>query len=130
MEAFDTNVVVRLLVHDDEEQCRQAESAWRNAVANGGAWLATVVLVETIWVLRVAYKFDRATSASALRRLISSEGAIVEDAELVSTALDAFEQGPADFSDYVILESARREGALPLVTFDVALSKTEGTRVL
>jgi predicted nucleic-acid-binding protein len=89
-----------------------------------------VVLVETIWVLRVAYKFDRATSASALRRLISSEGAIVEDAELVSTALDAFEQGPADFSDYVILESARREGALPLVTFDVAFSKTEGTRVL
>lgn len=130
MEAFDTNVVVRLLVHDDEQQCRDAESAWRNAVTAGGAWLSTVVLVETIWVLRVAYKFDRTTSASALRRLISSEGVLVEDSELVSTALDAFESGPADFSDYVILESARRAAALPLVTFDAVLSKTDGTRAL
>ena len=26
MEAFDTNVIVRLLVRDDEEQCRRADA--------------------------------------------------------------------------------------------------------
>ncbi len=66
MEAFDTNVLVRLLVRDDEDQGRRAELAWRSAIAGGGAWITTVVLVEVAWVLRVAYKFDRATTAAAL----------------------------------------------------------------
>jgi predicted nucleic-acid-binding protein len=56
MQAFDTNVIVRLLVRDDEEQCRRAERAFRKAVASGGVWLSVVVLVEVSWVLRVAYK--------------------------------------------------------------------------
>jgi predicted nucleic-acid-binding protein len=54
VEAFDTNVLARLLVRDDEEQCRRAELAFRGAVAAGGDWLATVVLLEVSWVLHVA----------------------------------------------------------------------------
>src|SRR5688572_8106563 len=95
-EAFDTNVVVRLLVRDDEDQCRRAEAAWRRAVAARGAWISTVVLVELSWVLRVAYRFDRLTTAAALRRLVASEGVLVEDARAIAWALDEFELGPAD----------------------------------
>jgi predicted nucleic-acid-binding protein len=51
--AIDTNVVVRLLVRDDEEQGRCAEALFRQS---GGVWIALVVLVETVWVLRSAYK--------------------------------------------------------------------------
>lgn len=46
MEAFDTNVVVRLIVRGDEAQCRQAERTFRAAIEAGGAWIASVVLVE------------------------------------------------------------------------------------
>jgi predicted nucleic acid-binding protein len=66
VEALDTNVVDRLLVRDDEDQCQRAKRVLRQAVRAGGAWMPVIVLVETAWVLRVAYKFDRAATAAAL----------------------------------------------------------------
>jgi predicted nucleic-acid-binding protein len=52
------------------------------------------------------------------RKLVSSEGVTVEHEAIIRRALDAFEAGPADFSDYVIRESSREAGSLPVVTFD------------
>jgi len=46
VEAFDTNVIVRLVVRDDEEQYRRAELIFRRATAGPGAWLPSVVLAE------------------------------------------------------------------------------------
>jgi predicted nucleic-acid-binding protein len=130
VEAFDTNVVVRLLVRDDEEQYRRAELIFRRATAGPGVWLASVVLVEVVWVLRIAYKFDRATTAASLRRLIDTEGVQVEEGPTTRSALAAFEAGTADFADYLILESARRDGALPLHTFDERLSRSDGAKLV
>ena len=130
MEAFDTNVVVRLCVRDDEEQYRRAERIFRQATAGAGAWLSSVVLVEVTWVLRVAYKFDRPTVAATLRKLIAIDGVHLEDEATTRLALAAFEVGSADFSDYFILESARRGGALPLRTFDERLSKADGAKLV
>jgi predicted nucleic-acid-binding protein len=126
VEAFDTNVIVR----DDDEQYRRAELIFRRATAGPGVWLASVVLVEVVWVLRVAYKFDRAASAASLRRLIDTDGVRVEDGATTRLALAAFEAGAADFADYFILESARRDGALPLHTFDERLSRSDGAKLV
>ena len=130
MEAFDTNVVVRLLVRDDEEQYRRAELIFRRATAGAGVWLSSVVLVEVAWVLRVAYKFDRATAAASLRRLMDTDGVQAEDGPTTRLALAAFGAGAADFADYFILESARRDGALPLHTFDERLSRSDGVKLV
>lgn len=130
MEALDTNVVVRLLVLDDEEQCRRAERLLTRALAARGAWLATTVLVETVWVLRIAYKFDRATTAAAIRRLLSVQGILTEDQETIEHSLQAFEAGAADFADYVILERSKRAGAIPLWTFDEQLSTADGAELV
>jgi len=48
VETFDTNIVVRLIVVDDEDQSRQAEAAWRSALADNGVFLPKVVLVENV----------------------------------------------------------------------------------
>lgn len=130
MEAFDTNVIVRLCVRDDEQQYARAELIFRRATADAGAWLSSVVLVEVAWVLRVAYKFDRATTATTLRRLIAIDGVHVEDNPTTHQALAAFESGAADFADYFILESARRDSALPLHTFDERLGKADGAALI
>jgi predicted nucleic-acid-binding protein len=130
VEAFDTNVVVRLLVRDDEEQYRRAELIFRRATAGAGVWLSSVVLVEVAWVLRVAYKFDRATAAASLRRLMDTDGVQAEDGPTTRLALAAFGAGAADFADYFILESARRDGALPLHTFDERLSRSDGVKLV
>jgi predicted nucleic-acid-binding protein len=117
------------LVRDDEGQFRRAELAFRRATAAGGAWIGSIVLVEVSWVLRVAYKFDRPTIAMALRRLLATAGVQIEDQATTLLALAAFEAGSADFADYFILESARRGGALPLLTFDERLSRAEGAEL-
>lgn len=118
MKSFDTNVIVRLLVEDDPKQCERAERAFRRAVAEGGVFLSTVVLVEVVWVLRVAFKQDRTTIAAALHRLVGTAGVSVERDAIVRRAILNFETGPADFSDYIICESSREASALPVLTFD------------
>lgn len=130
MQALDTNVVVRLLVRDDEAQCRRAEQLYRRAIAAGGVWIPSVVIVETAWVLRVAYTFDRAAIATALRRLVGAEGVFAEDEAATLRALAAFETGPADFSDYFILDCARRAEALPFWTFDEQLGRAAGAKLV
>lgn len=118
MRSFDTNVIVRLLVQDDPSQCERAGRVFQQAVAEGGAFLSATVLVEVTWVLRVAYKLDRATISAALRRLVGTTGVTVEHDAVVLRALTAYEAGAADFSDYFILESSRNASALPVLTFD------------
>ena len=130
MEAFDTNVIVRLLVRDNEEQARRAEACFGAAIARAGAWLSTVVLVEVSWVLQRAYKLERAQVASSLRNLITTAGVRVENEELALMALTAFETGAADFADYMILEAARLGLALPLHTFDERLARSAGTALV
>ncbi len=100
MRSFDTNVAVRLVVEDDAAQCERAEGAFRQALAEGGAFFSATVLVEVAWVLRGACKQDRATIAAALRRLVDAEGVTVEHVAIVRRAILAFEAGAADFSDY------------------------------
>jgi len=130
VEAFDTNVIVRLLVRDDEEQYHRAELVLRRVTAGPGARISGVVLAEVAWVLRGAYKFDRATIAAALQRLIAVDGVHVEDGATTRLALATFEAGSADFANYFILESARHAGALPVHTFDERLSRSDGAQLV
>jgi len=118
METFDTNVVLRIVYQDDPVQADRASSAWQAAVASGGIFLTTVVLVELTWVLRVAAKFDRAAIVAALVSLCDAEGVSVEEAHRVRRAIARFKVGAADFSDCLILETARDAAALPVSTFD------------
>lgn len=118
METFDTNVIVRLLVEDDLQQSAIALRKWRTALDGGGVFLPKLVLAEAVWVLRMSYRFDRQAIAGVLGALLRTEGLTIEDEPLVLVALDAYAVGGADFSDYLILETARAASALPVHTFD------------
>lgn len=129
MRSFDTNVVLRLMVEDDPTQCERAARAFRQAVADDGAFFSATVLVEVSWVPRVTYKFDRTTIAGALRKLVDTTGVTVKVEAVLREALAAYESGSADlgsadFADNFILESSREAKALPLVTFDERLART------
>ena len=126
MTTLDTNVIVRLLVEDDAEQARQPEIAWRQALANGGVFLPKIVLVETAWVLKKAYKFDKGTLLATLKRLLNIRGVVTEDLEEVQKALSLLETGEADLSDYLIYEAARAVNALPVKTFDRRFARKDG----
>ncbi len=118
MVTFDTNIIVRILVEDDPLQSKVALNAWRLALESGGVFLPKLVLAEVIWVLRVSYGFNRQTIIGVVEALLRTEGLEVEDVSYIFATLKAYSNGNADFSDYLILESARHTSALPVKTFD------------
>src|SRR5258708_17762994 len=122
MRAVDTNLVVRVVVRDDHEQVELAEK-----VISGGAWVAHLVLVETIWVLDSVYERTGEQIATAVDMLVNHETLTLQDADVVTSALEQFRKRPAlGFSDCLVLETARKAGHLPLGTFDRDLAKLDG----
>ena len=62
MRAIDTNVIVRLATRDDKTQVAAAEKY----IAERGAWVSHLVLVQVAWVLDSAYEFERPQIASSI----------------------------------------------------------------
>jgi predicted nucleic-acid-binding protein len=114
--AIDTNVVVRFLTRDDPVQAARA----RALIETGSVLVLQTVILETAWVLRTKYRFDRAAIATGLRQLLGLPGVAVEDPGTVAQALDLHDQG-FDFADALHLASSRRAEAF--ATFDHALRR-------
>jgi predicted nucleic-acid-binding protein len=110
--ALDTNVLVRLLTQDDAEQARRADEVMARPASK---WIPTSVVLETEWVLRAAYGFDRGVVSEALRRVVGLEGVQVESRAVVLRALGWHAAG-MDFADALHLAAAER--AERFVTFD------------
>ncbi len=115
--AVDTNVLVRFLTWDDAPQAALAAQAIEAAET---VVLPTVVLCETVRVLRRAYKLPPREIAATLRDLIDSKPVEV-DRVAAEAGLALLDRG-GDFADGVILHDAGRAGAAQLVTFDRALA--------
>ena len=81
-------------------------------------------------MLRTAYGFKGPTVAKTLRRLLDIEGVEIEEEIAVRRALALFEKGSADFSDYVLLESARQADALPVRTFDRRFAREREVEIM
>lgn len=126
MRAVDTNLVVRLIVRDNPEQVEVAEK-----FTTGGAWVSHLVLAETTWVLDAVYERTSEQIATAVDMLLNHATLTLQDADVVTSALERFRKWPAlGFSDCLVLETARRAGHLPLGTFDRGLAKLDGAQRL
>ena len=126
MLAVDTNVLLRVLVRDDAVQAAAADQA----VAKG-AWVSHLVLAEAVWALDAVYGRTAKQLIAALALLLVHETLVLQDADVVASALAQFRAKPAlGFSDCLVLEIARKAGHLPLVSFDKALAKLAGVHKL
>ena len=126
MRAVDTNILVRLVVRDDLAQVRAAEE-----FITGGAWVSHLVLAETAWVLDAVYDRDAEQLGTAVSMLLNHKELTLQDAEVVTSALESFRDRPTlGFSDCLVLEIARKAGHLPLGTFDRDLAKVDGAQQL
>jgi predicted nucleic-acid-binding protein len=126
MRAVDTNVLVRLLVRDDLDQVKVAES-----FIAPGAWVSHLVLAEALWVLDAVYDRTAEHIAAAVDRLLNHKELTIQDAEVVANALEQFKKRPSlGFTDCLVLEIARKAGHTPLGTFDRNLSKLDDAKRL
>jgi predicted nucleic-acid-binding protein len=125
--AIDTNVLVRLVVADDEAQVAIVRRLIDRATADGARlFVPTVVLCESVWVMRSDYDFARSEIAETLSTLLTAPQLLVERAGEAAAALAAYATGAGDFADYLIRERSLDAGAHAVATFDRDLLRDAG----
>lgn len=131
MIGLDTNAVVRSLVADDDAaQTAAVRTLLGSLTTAQPGWIGCVVLAETFWVLRRAYRHTSEDIVRALTVLVHAENIVIEQRDVVVAAL-ADASGGADFADALIARAARRAGAHETVTFDTRAARTlDGMRLL
>jgi len=115
MLAVDTNVLVRYLARDDARQTARAEHLLRREQI----LIPKTVLLETEWVLRYSFGFERRLIDAAIRGVAGLPNIHLEDEAAVAIALDWFAAG-MDFADALHLASSRAVDGF--ATFDRKLA--------
>ena len=127
MIGLDTNVLVRLLVRDDEEQFERARKLIRREVQRDvPVRISLLVLLETEWVLRSRYKLSKAEILGAFSDLLSAVDMSFEDEPSIEEALFVWKDSPAQFADCLIGARHRALGCTATATFDQGALKLPG----
>lgn len=113
MIGVDTNIIVRLLTGDDEEQFVKAKEVF----ATEALFIADTVLLETEWVLRFAYTFKPKDIRQGLTKLLGLANVHVNNPENLFQVIRLYEQG-LDFADAMHLVASYRHNTF--LTFDKA----------
>src|SRR5687768_16135549 len=101
MRGLDTNVIVRFLMKDDEDQFKRADAVFTGAAASGEKlFINAITLCEVVWVLRSAYDEPRNRVVAVLEALLETPEVVIEDIDLARRAVSEFAEHSGDFADY------------------------------
>ena len=103
MIAIDTNIVVRFLTRDNEDQYQKAYKLFNDH----DVFIADTVILETEWVLRFAYNFDTKLIAGALTRLFGLPNVHINHPPLLAQTIAWHLQG-LDFADAFHLANSQQ----------------------
>jgi predicted nucleic-acid-binding protein len=115
---LDTNVVVRMLVADDPEQVERVRTFLDTRTPEQPAYISSVVLAETIWVLERKLKYQRKTIAMAIEQLLATRDLRLQFADRLQDLLQDEQASRGDLADYLVAWSADAAGCSHTVTFD------------
>lgn len=138
MIAIDTNVLLRYLLNDDQEQAKKAQELIKGEDI---VLVTDVVLVETIWTLKgKKYQLKKIDLIEVIQALFKESNIRFEHGQSVWMALNDFRTAKpvngkvADFSDALIVNKAKfvaNEQSLNLsgvYTFDIAAQQLPGVK--
>ncbi|MCP2727096.1 type II toxin-antitoxin system VapC family toxin [Limnofasciculus baicalensis] len=111
MISVDTNIVVRLLTQDDEQQYHKS----LNLFQEEEVFIPDTVILETEWVLRFAYQFNPVEICRAFRNLFGLPNVHLKNPNLMAQVLQWHENG-LDFAD--ALHLAESQNCATIYTFD------------
>ena len=131
MASLDTNVLIRYLIQDDDQQLALARKLIKAAVRAGETlYVPVTVMLELEWVLRANFRFAKEQATATLSSLLASAELSFESEAAVEIALALYKKSSSDFSDCVHIALAHVAGESPLWTFDRAASKLDGAKLL
>jgi predicted nucleic-acid-binding protein len=126
----DTNVIVRFLVKEPQDQYRRARGLMEKVSAGEVELrISAAVVGEVAAVLHHVYDQTQRDVAETLLALVTSKGVDLEEATHVVAALEhSRELKDVDFVDAYVAAKATAEG-LPVASFDKGLHRKLGTTV-
>lgn len=116
MIAIDTNVLVRFFTGDNKKQMQKAIEL----IKNNHIFISKTIILETEWVLRYCYQYQRKQIATALRSLLYLQNVSIEDTEAFELALNKYEEDSFDFADILHIASSLKTDKF--FTFDRKLA--------
>ena len=129
--SVDTNVLVRLLTQDDQQQAHAVDRLLaRHATKGELLFVSITVVLELEWVLRSKCKQTKAEFIGVISALLTMVEFSFEAEGALEQALVDYEEGAADFGEYMHLALSRAGKALPFWTFDRKAAKTLGAQIL
>ena len=119
MIGLDTNVLVRYLTQDDQEQANKANKLIEQQLSvHKPGYITLVTLVEIVWVLESCYGQSKSEILDVLHAVLTTKQLLIEQADIVYLALKRFINGRADFSDALIATLSDNNGCHVVFTFD------------
>lgn len=119
MPGLDTNVLVRWLLEDDDEQAARAQRLFEAARASQvPLFVPSAVVLELEWVLRSRYRFDKAIILQTFNALLETHELEFQGEAALARALHLHRQGAAEFADCLHAGICGTADRAPLMTFD------------
>ncbi|AUT03851.1 twitching motility protein PilT [Nostoc sp. CENA543] len=128
MIGVDTNILVRYLTKDDENQWQQATEIIESGEQ---CFIANIVLCELVWVLRgKPYQFSREEISNTIDLILQCATFELENRSIIYQAFQRLKKGKADFPDYLIGSVAQHLGCRSTASFDRKLKGERGFDLL
>jgi predicted nucleic-acid-binding protein len=124
MIAIDTNILIRYITQDDQQQAEAAENllaTYNNKPQS--IFINNIVLCEFIWVLEKGYKYTQEQISSTIRIILSTEEFAFEYHNVLWLALEEYELKNTDFSDSLISKLNHNLGYKQTFSFDKSAVK-------
>lgn len=109
---IDTNVIIRFLANDDEEQSDTAYEVFKKAVNEEITLVLTpMVIAECTWVLGMKrYGYSKEHIADSLARIIAAPGVRTMEEDVVLAALHNYNNCNIDFVDAYLAATSLKIG--------------------
>ena len=126
MKALDTNVLVRFLVKDDEQQAKTVYRLFKQAESKAEAFFIPILVVlETVWVLEAVYETTRQEILDSIDELLLMPILEFEAQSAIRSFISSARENKTDLSDLLIAHCAKYSGCDSVVTFDKRAAKFE-----
>ena len=131
MKALDTNVVIRFLVRDDEQQAKTVYRIFKKTETDREVlYVPLLVLLETLWVLESVYKIPRQEILDSMNDLILMPILEFEAQPAIQSFISSARETKTDLSDLLIAHAAKSAGCECMLTFDKEASAYEFFKLL
>lgn len=126
MKGIDTNILIRFLTGDDEQQADKAYTLFKAAESEKMTLFVPLpVMLETIWVLGSVYAIQRTEILDAISDLLLMPFLKFEQRLTLQQLVHSAKGNSYDLTDLLIAHCAKINGCESVLTFDKRASKFE-----